>query len=89
MLRAISEPDWKVFRRLHPIALNRFCETTLREIKSLVEKAESDPHEQYLKLYKLIHERDEQLARAFNDFRRSTALMQIAIMHKMGPPERR
>jgi hypothetical protein len=84
MYREISERDWKIFRRLHPVALNRYCELILREVKVSIERAESDPHEQYLKLYRLIHNRDKKLGIAFNDFRRSTALMQIGIIHKMG-----
>ena len=35
-------------------------------------------------MYELLQERDEALARAFDDFRRSTALMQLAIMRRMG-----
>src|SRR5437763_151822 len=28
----IKEPDWKVLRRVHPLALERFCERVLAEI---------------------------------------------------------
>ena len=29
MSREISEADWKLFRQLHPLALERFCERVL------------------------------------------------------------
>ncbi len=31
-MREIKEPDWKVLRRVHPLALERFCERVLAEI---------------------------------------------------------
>jgi len=37
-------------------------------------------HDRYLRIYKLIRERDEEIARAFNDYRRSTATFQLAAM---------
>ena len=35
-------------------------------------------------LYKLIEKRDDDVARGFNDFHRSTAPVQIGIIHSMG-----
>ena len=43
-----------------------------------------DAYEQYLAAYKLIHKRDKELGNAFNDFRRSTAVIQLAIIRKLG-----
>jgi hypothetical protein len=43
-----------------------------------------DAYEQYLAAYKLIHKRDKEIGNAFNDFRRSTAVIQIAIIRKLG-----
>jgi hypothetical protein len=31
-MQEIKEPDWKVLRRVHPLALERFCERVLAEI---------------------------------------------------------
>jgi hypothetical protein len=42
------------------------------------------PHEKYLSLYKLMRSRDKDVATAFNDFCRSTAVMQLGIIHGMG-----
>jgi len=45
--------------------------------------AEGSAHDRYLEVCKLIKERDRQIANAFNDFRRSTAIMQLGIMRRM------
>ena len=45
--------------------------------------ARGSAHDRYLKVYKLIKGRDKQMANAFNDFRRSTAVMQLGIMRRM------
>ena len=31
-MREIKEPDWKVLRHVHPLALERFCERAFAEI---------------------------------------------------------
>ncbi len=84
MPSSIPERDWRVFRELHTIALNRLCERVLNQVRKTVDKPAGSPHETYLKLYKLIENRDEDIAHAFNDFRRSTAVRQLAIIYSMG-----
>jgi hypothetical protein len=84
MSRDISERDWKVFRELHKVALERLCAKILAEAKTEMERPGKSSHEKYLGLFKLIKRRDADIGRGFNDFRRSTALMQIGIIHSMG-----
>ncbi|MDB5313115.1 MAG: hypothetical protein JWO38_7317 [Gemmataceae bacterium] len=78
MERTISEPDWKVFRQLQPIALDRFCQRVLAEVGRLAADTGKGSHERYLAVFKLMERRDEELAHAFNDMRRSTAFQQLA-----------
>ena len=73
-----------MFRELRQVALERFCDKILTEAKAVIERPGKSSHEKYLTLYKLIEDRDDDIARGFNDFRRSTALMQIGIIHSMG-----
>jgi len=80
----IKETDWKVFRQVREVALARFCERVLTEVGSLIAKPGETSHERYLAVYKLIEKRDKELAQAFNDMRRSTALLQIGLMHNRG-----
>jgi hypothetical protein len=84
MARDISEPDWKLFSQLHPLALERFCEKVLAEVGQLASEAGQSAHERYLAVYRLLKRRDKELAQAFNDLRRSTALLQLAILRAQG-----
>ena len=84
MTRDIPERDWKIFRELHKVALERLCEKILTEAQAEIEHPTKSSHEKYLSLFKLIHDRDDDIARAFNDFRRSTARLQLGIIHSMG-----
>ena len=84
MSRQMPEADWKRFRQLHAVALGRYCERLLSELQSVAADTGKTPHERYLTIYKLIHRRDKELARAFDDLRRSTALAQLAIIVSYG-----
>jgi len=84
MSRSVSESDWKIFRELRQTALDRFCERVLHEIGRKMAEANRSPHERYLSVYKIMDRRDDELARAFNDLRRSTALMQLAVIWSLG-----
>jgi hypothetical protein len=78
MERRFPESDWKLFRKLQLLALDRFCQRVLAEISRHVADAGKSSHERYLAVFKLLQRRDEELADAFNDPRRSTALVQLA-----------
>jgi hypothetical protein len=78
MSRGIRESDWKLFRQLHRVALERFCEQVLSEIVSAASDASQTSHERYLVVYELVHRRNQELADAFDDLRRSTAIQKLA-----------
>jgi hypothetical protein len=84
MAREIPEPDWKLFRRLHPRTLERFCEQVLGEIGRLAAEPGKGAHERYLAVFKLLQRRDKELAEAFDDFRRSRACRQLAVLRARG-----
>jgi hypothetical protein len=79
-MRTISEPDWKLFRQLHPLVLERFCQRVLSDIEGLAHDDAKTSYERYLAIYGLVQQRDRELADIFNDPRRSTALEQLAHM---------
>jgi hypothetical protein len=83
-MRQISEPDWKVFRQLHPVALERFCEQVLAEVGQLAADTAQSAHARYLAVYRLMEQRDRELGDTFNDKRRSTAFVQIACIRARG-----
>jgi hypothetical protein len=75
-----AEADWKVLRRVHPLALNRYCEDVLAEIERVTRDSTQSPHQRYLAIFKIIERRDREIARTFNDLKRSNALTMLARM---------
>lgn len=80
----ILESDWKIFRAIHRPALERFCERILSEVRELVNDTSKGSHERYLLAIRLLKKRDDEIALVFDDFRRSTAIRQLAIMYSRG-----
>jgi hypothetical protein len=76
-MKPISESDWKRFKVVRDDALQRYCERVLLDMQSLISDTTRSAHERYLAIYGLIEDRDDMLARLFNDFRRSTAVVQL------------
>jgi hypothetical protein len=83
MAKDFPERDWKIFREVSAAALERFCQRILTEITRLATDTSTSSHERYLLIYQLIQQRDDDIAAAFNDFRRSTALRQLAAIHSL------
>ena len=79
----LPESDWKAFRKLREAALERFCEQVFSEIRLIASDRNKTAHARYLFVYELIHERDDQIARAFNNPRRSAAVLQLATMRSL------
>jgi hypothetical protein len=78
--RRISEADWKRLGRLKPVALDRFCQRVLAEVARVVADPAKDSHDRYREVFRLVQERDSELASAFDDLRRSTAVFRLARM---------
>ena len=91
MAHGVPEPDWKVFSELRKVALERFCARVLEEIEAASSDASRSYHERYLTVYRLLQKRDEQLAIAFNDPRRSGMMIQLVAVFnpRRGPGSRR
>ena len=83
-MREIKEPDWKVLRRVHPLALERFCERVLAEIDSLSRDGAMSHHERYLEIFRIIQQRDREIARLLDNPRRSHALTMLAQIRSQG-----
>jgi hypothetical protein len=77
------ERDWKAFREVRTAALERFCERILSEITRIAKDSSTSGHERFLLVYQLVKDRDADIAAAFNDLRRSTALRQLAMMESL------
>jgi hypothetical protein len=81
MSRGFPESGWKVFRQLRELALERFCQRVLGEAEQIFSDSTASFHDRYLRVYRLLQQRDRELGDAFDDPRRSTAMMQLAIIN--------
>jgi hypothetical protein len=73
----IPERDWKIWRTLSEVALNRFCQKILDEAAEFAD-GDGTPHERYGRLFQHIKKRDRVIADVFDEPSRSRAYMQIA-----------
>jgi len=79
----IKQSDWKVFRHLHTVALERYCQRVIEEVRVAAE-CTSDYHDCYVRLYRLMRERDKTMATAFDDPSRSNAFLLLANINAEG-----
>jgi len=84
MTREIKEADWKLFRKLHPIAVERFCQRIIEDVRSATSSRVDGYHDCYLKLFEQMRSRDREMASAFNDPRRSNAFILLANIKELG-----
>ena len=83
-LHDVPESDWKVFRELQQRALERFCKRALEEVQTILGHGSQSHHNRYLDVFRLLRTRDDELAHAFNDPRRSRMIIQLAAIHAYG-----
>ena len=80
----IKESDWKLFRRLHPVALERFCQQVIEDVNQATSNCTGNYHKRYLEVFNLIMDRNEGMDRSFNDIRRSTAIVLLTNIMELG-----
>ena len=73
----IAPADWKVFKTVRAVALERFCERVLADVTRIAADAAKTKHQRYLAIYQLTRERDAEINPIFDTVRRSTAIRQI------------
>ncbi|MGK9417661.1 hypothetical protein ACSSUR_16140 [Pseudomonas cedrina] len=77
---AISESDWKKFKVLRELALERFHRRVLADAKSISEKETLSPANRYRTLYRLVIGRDKDIVDIFGHYSRSWAFSSLALM---------
>lgn len=73
----IRESDWKTFRKLRALALDRFCVRSLDEVQTLCKAADRSAHERYRDVFGLMAKRDREIERLFDPHTRSRATLQL------------
>ncbi len=76
-MQDIKESDWKIFKGLRQLALERFCDRVLGEIAGITSDNTKTKPERYRAIYRLVRERDKEINPIFDSLRRSTAVRQI------------
>jgi hypothetical protein len=84
MPHGIPESDWKVFRELREVALERFCDRALQESRSLISDSTNTHYERFRALFGLVGERNRDIARGFDGPKRSAMLVQLSVIHSLG-----
>lgn len=80
----IPEPDWKTFKAVRAVALERFAQRILDEYQELCCNETVTAHQRYGELYSVIGKRNSEMAQIFDDYRRSTALISLRLMWQHG-----
>lgn len=80
----IAESDWKTFKRIRLLALERFSQRVLDDCQRICRDESLSAHERYRALYALLENRDREMSAAFDDFRRSTAKLCLGLMRRQG-----
>jgi hypothetical protein len=84
MRHEFPESDWKTVSELRLVALERFCKRVLDEVSRFPLNTEQSYHQRYLELFRWLGERNDELAKAFDDPRRSQMLWQLAAIYAYG-----
>jgi hypothetical protein len=84
MVGDFPEKDWKVFRSLHPIACERYCNQAISELEEILSKTSEPSGHRFWDALKAADRHAEEIRTVFDDFRRSTALIQLMRMRVLG-----
>lgn len=78
----ISKSDWKKFKSLKLLALDRFCQGVLDDAQTISQHGALSAHARYRMLYGLVHDRDKDIVQTFDYYSRSSAPMTLRLMVK-------
>ncbi|WP_037071253.1 hypothetical protein [Psychromonas arctica] len=80
----MKESDWKVFKSIKEIAIEKYCNLVLEASQALISKQDESAHNKYLLIYKLLQNRDEKMAVLFDGHSRSRAWSQLLAIRSEG-----
>ena len=79
-----SEDDWKHFKKIQAIALDRFCARILKELQQHCTATAGPNFERFETALSTAKDGSNDYKRAFTDLRRSTAFMKLLQMVALG-----
>jgi hypothetical protein len=78
----MKESDWKVFKQIKEIAIEKFCTQALNETQEVIMNEQEHIHNRYLLVFKLLEIRNKHMAILFDGHSRSKAWLQLMAMRK-------
>jgi hypothetical protein len=80
----MKESDWKKFKIIKEMAIERFCTRVLDEFAEVISNTDEHVHNRYLLLYKLVQNRDKEMSLIFDHHSRSRATLQLTAIRAHG-----
>jgi len=80
----MKESDWKIFKQIKEDAIELFCQKALEEFEEIIKRKHGKAQETYTLLYRIIENRDKQMALIFDGHSRSKAQLQLLAMRGEG-----
>jgi hypothetical protein len=80
----MPERDWRVFREIHSVGRERFCERVLSALASANSASDQGAHERYLRVFEIVRDKNKELGALFDNPRRSSALGQLCMIASPG-----
>jgi len=81
-IRHIKESDWKYLRNIKDKILNRHCDAILEVVDLILQNRKGAEHQSYIQIYRLLDEKDNEIAITYNDLKRSNAIEKICHMRR-------
>lgn len=80
-MKSIKESDWKIYKELREIALERYCKRSLEKVRKIIDENIGDSEERFLTMTREAHHLHKHFGHLFDDFRRLTAIRQLSIYY--------
>lgn len=80
----MKESDWKIFKEIKENAIQGFCKISLSEFEQVIKDKNETAQDAYTLLYRLVINRDKQMALLFDDHSRSKAHIQLLAIRGEG-----
>jgi hypothetical protein len=81
---SMKESDWKVFKELHEVALGRYFERMVAEMRGVLGDERLKDRDKFWTIVERAREAEQELRGVFDDFRRSTAEVKVLLMVSAG-----
>ena len=78
----ISEADWKVYKRIRGLALDRYSQRVLNDAERLCRDESMPVQDRHGELSRLLRERDKEMYQIFDTLRRSSAVLCLMMMRR-------